>query len=153
MKFNWGFGIFLAYSSFVAMMVMMVIRSTTVDRDLVVDNYYEEDLRYQSTYERLTNSNALGEPIVFNYKRGAKVAEIRFPQDLQQAQGTVWLYRPNDQDQDLHFPLSLHENTMIIPVEGLELGVWKVEVKWNLKDVAYLNRFSFNLTDSKLTNL
>ena len=59
MKFNWGTGITLFYITFMFTMIFMVYQSTLVERNLVVENYYEKDLQYQSHLDKLKNSSTL----------------------------------------------------------------------------------------------
>ena len=60
MKINWGTGIAIFYTLFASVLVMVVIKSKQYDHSLVVDNYYEEDLHYQSHFDKLVNSQQAG---------------------------------------------------------------------------------------------
>jgi hypothetical protein len=49
MKFNWGTGIAIFYIIFVVSLVFQVFKSRQYDHSLVVDNYYEEDIKVITT--------------------------------------------------------------------------------------------------------
>ena len=50
---NWGTGIAIFYGTFMVIMITFVIKSRSVDHSLVMDNYYEEDINYQSHMDKL----------------------------------------------------------------------------------------------------
>lgn len=140
MKFNWGTGIFLFYSFFVAALVFQVYKSTQYDRTLVVEDYYAKDLQYQSHLDKLQNSADLPEKVRIELDRKAEMLSIQFPEDLPGPTGTVLLYRPNDKNLDLRLPLQVDDqNRMTLPTSHLKPGKWKVQVDWQCNGVPYFD--------------
>ena len=52
MKFNWGYKILFVYLSFAGGILYLVYRTSLENRDLVSDNYYEEELAYQKVIDQ-----------------------------------------------------------------------------------------------------
>lgn len=146
MKINWGTGIFLFYSIFAACLFYQVYRSTQYDHSLVAENYYEKDLTYQSTFDKLENSMALKDGLTMNYFESWHMVELQFPKDLEGIKGTVLFYRPSTKKKDVLLPIRLDcENKMDIFVRDLAFGKWRLEVDWQSIDTPFLNRFSINI--------
>ncbi|RMF23875.1 MAG: hypothetical protein D6765_12475 [Bacteroidetes bacterium] len=140
MKFNWGTGIFLFYSFFVAALAFQVYKSTQYDRTLVVEDYYAQDLQYQSHLDKLQNSADLPEKVRIELERPADRLTIQFPENLPGPTGTVSLYRPDDKNLDLQLPLKVDDhNRMTLPTAPLKPGKWKVQVDWQSDGVPYFD--------------
>lgn len=139
MKINWGQGIFIFYTLFAITMITMVIKSTGYDHSLVEEDYYAEDLKYQSTYEKMSNSLSLSEPISINYEHKANVISIKFPDNIQPV-GLVKLYRPDNKKLDISFPIKIDTSgLMLISTEKIVVGVWKVKMDWAANGTKYLD--------------
>lgn len=138
MKFNWGTGIFLAYTIFALSMFWAVYQSTKHDNSLVVDNYYEEDLKYQQRFERIANANALSSPVGVAYDRAAKAVVLSFPAEVGQAVGEVQFYRPSDRRLDFATPLQLDEaGRQAVASDKLVGGRWVVKISWEAQGKGY----------------
>jgi len=143
MKINWGQGIFIFYTLFAISMITMVIRSTGYDHSLVEDNYYAEDLKYQSTYEKIQNSLSLPEPVKIDYEDQEGLISIKFPINIEPT-GRVHLYRPDNKKLDLMLPISVDtDGKMLIPTDKIVTGIWKVKMDWTANGKAYLNEERF----------
>ena len=59
MKLNWGYKILIVYLMFAAGMLTMVYLTTQENRDLVSDNYYEEELAYQEIIDQSSRTAKL----------------------------------------------------------------------------------------------
>lgn len=138
MKINWGQGIFIFYTIFAITMITMVVKSTGYDHSLVEEDYYAEDLKYQSTYDKMQNSLSLPEPVNITYDHIKNLVSINFPIGVQPT-GTVRLYRPDNKKLDLSFPIKTNaDGTMIIPTTDIVTGVWKVKMDWSANGKEYL---------------
>lgn len=140
MKFNWGTGIFLFYSLFTLSLVYQVYKSTQYDNALVVDNYYEEDLAYQSAFEKKQNSMGLKVPVRIEYSNAKQLITINFPPSMGKIAGSVLFYRAGDQSQDIALDIHTNKNNeMIVPVGRLIAGRWKIKVDWQAQNRAYFD--------------
>lgn len=146
MKFNWGTGIFLFYSIFAATLFFAVYRSTQHDHSLVVENYYEEDLNYQSRFDQIQNSRSLEAGLVIQLDRKEKMISLDFPKDKKGISGEILLYRADNKKLDQHIPIQLNaENTMLIPTKDILMGRWKMEVVWEADGQSYFDKRVLNI--------
>ena len=131
MKFNWGTGIFIFYSLFATSLFYQVYKSTQYDHNLVVDNYYEKDLDYQSQFDKIEQTKKLKEPLTINYLEGVQLIELAFPNDLEGITGTVLFYRASDKKMDVTLPITIDNlHQMILQADKFPAGFWRVEVDW-----------------------
>jgi hypothetical protein len=132
MKFNWGTGIAIFYTTFALFMIFMVIRSTYHDNSLVVDDYYAKDLAYQEQYDKIKNSNQLEQGLVIKNNGADRTLELTFPEGMGNIKGNVLFYRPSGSANDFSVKVDQPENgKMVIPIkEGIVTGYWIVKVDW-----------------------
>ncbi len=132
MKFNWGSGIAIFYTSFALFMVFMVVKSTSYDHSLVVEDYYAKDLAYQEQYDKIKNSQDLQEGLIIKNNGSDRTVELTFPEGMKDIVGRVQFYRPSGKDHDFFVKIDHPENgKMLIPVEKAISGQWTVKVDWN----------------------
>ena len=114
MKISWGTAIVLAIASFMAFILYLVISMTTnenLDHDLVGEEYYKQEIGFQEQMNRELNSQTLSENI--QVERTPEGFLVHFPEDLEieNIEGTLFLYRPSDKDLDTEIPLALTVDT------------------------------------------
>ena len=102
MKFNWGMKILIAYLLFVVGMLTLVFMSSMQNRDLVSENYYEDEIRYQTTINQSNNTSSLSgniEVIKVNNQ-----IQIKFPKEFSRSKTSCnWsLYFSADKSRDLN---------------------------------------------------
>jgi hypothetical protein len=132
MKFHWGTGIFIFLSLFIIALGVVLYKSRQVDNSLVLDKYYEEDINYQSKYEKMNNYTKLVRKINFIYTPGDDRIDLIFPYDPQKKyDGKVTLYRANAGDQDKVFDVTVTQDSILsIPLKGLASGKWTIKADW-----------------------
>ena len=141
MKFNWGTGIVLAFVLFVSFIMFFIIKvqsDSKYDNDLVVENYYAHDLKYNDEMLRVQNSNELVVKPVIGIKENK--IQINFPSefDSKLVQGTVQLYRASDKKLDFLIPIELSNSQMLVTNEKLIKGLWQVRLEWEYQGKKYL---------------
>lgn len=126
MKFlNWGTGIAIFYVAFMAVMIGFVIKSKQYDHSLVVDNYYEEDLAYQSQFNKISNQQTKAN---LQFAQKEDFIELAF---AKKGEGTLLFYRPSNQSLDYELPIQLDsQNKMKVPTKSLQSGLWKLKCNW-----------------------
>lgn len=147
MKINWGTAIVLAFIGFIAFIMYFVISMMTnkkYDHDLVVENYYQQELKFQESIDKQENAYNLSEQIT--WKKTTEGIIITFPNNLNanDIKGKVFLYRPSNKQLDFEIPISMSNHTLLIPDNRLLDGRWNLSVEWEYKNVKYL--FKENIT-------
>ncbi|MBT8258248.1 MAG: FixH family protein [Bacteroidia bacterium] len=141
MKINWGVGIVIAFVLFIAFIMYFVIRMNTdekLEHDLVTDEYYQEELKYQESIDKEENSKELKTNI--SWSKTKEGLSIIFPAELdyKEIKGKVFLYRPSNKQLDIEVPISLSNHYLLIPDDSLLDGRWNIHVDWQYKNTPYL---------------
>lgn len=138
MKINWGTGIAIFYTLFASALVMVVIKSTQYDHSLVVDNYYEEDLHYQSHFDKLVNSQQAGMAVKISLDKATDNIQLIFPKEMENIEGNIHFFRPSDQKRDFNLGIELNtDNEQQLPANTLAPGLWKLQVDWQSAGKAF----------------
>lgn len=138
MKFTWGKGIFLVMTGFAVMMATFMYRAYHAQEELVADNYYEQEIRYQQQIDKLDNASKLGGKLQMDVIGGELV--ISFPQGVQgeRITGELYLQRPSDARADERIPFTVENGELHIPVSDRMKGLYKVQLEWSVGDEKYL---------------
>lgn len=127
-NFNWGHGIALFYVCFVGLVIWALIISFSVDRSLVVDDYYATDIAYQSQYDKAENS--MQSPMLYiSQNTKTQIITIGFNSE-KSVLGTAHWYRPSDQSAD--FIVDLIDKETKISTEKILKGKWILKVEWTI---------------------
>ena len=141
MKFNWGTGIVLAFVAFIIFILYFVVlsfRDPASNHDLVTDDYYQKELKYQDDLDAAKNLEVAGSGMhVALVEEGL---QIGFPEYMEPSKikGTVSLYRPSNKQLDFKTPIQLSERQLLIPKSRLLDGRWDIRVEWMYEDKPYL---------------
>jgi len=141
MKINWGTGIILAFAGFISFIMYFIITMNIDDKydhDLVIEDYYGEELKYQKDIDKLKNAKNLSSNIT--YKRVANGLMIYFPNDIdyKEITGKMFLYRPSNKQLDFETDLSLSNPYLLIPDKRLVDGRWNITIDWQYNNQSYL---------------
>ncbi|WP_374959844.1 FixH family protein [Gilvibacter sp.] len=140
-KLNWGTGLVIGMLLFIGFILYFVITMMTdskYDHELVVEDYYKQELILNQQLEAKQNLATLSGPIVS--KRAPQGWILEFPEELnkENTKGTVFLYRPSDKHLDSDFPLVLSESNLLIPETRLLDGRWNIKVSWEYQGKPFL---------------
>ena len=141
MKINWGTAIVIAFVCFISFIMYFVIRMSTNEKyehDLVVEDYYQQELKFQSDIDKETNSKSLETNV--SWTKTADGVKITFPKDfdIKKIEGTVFLYRPSNKQLDFEIPISLSNHNLLIPDKRMLGGRWNIKVDWTYNSNSYL---------------
>jgi len=132
MYISWGWKIVILYCSFVAMMLFMVFLSVRENIDLVADNYYEQDLKYETQIQKIKNAKSLQNDISLNYEADKKLLVFEYPNLEEKLQGNITFFRPSDRKLDFETPIDADStNKQSISASNLKSGLWRVKIEWS----------------------
>jgi nitrogen fixation protein FixH len=139
MKFSWGQGIFLVMTAFAVMMATFMYRAYHAQEDLVAENYYEQEIRYQQQIDKLDNVSKLGG------KPGLDVIGdelvISFPTAVHGSRitGELYLQRPSDARFDDRIPFTVENGEELrVPVGERMKGLYTANMEWSAGDQNFL---------------
>lgn len=127
---NWGHGITITFILFAAFMIALVKKSFDQQIDLVTENYYGEELAYQSRINEIENASSQ----YFVVESRDDHINIQLNGASKTISGTLHLYRPSDSRFDKHFTLSLTGNSQNIPTKGIPNGYYILKLSWSIGD-------------------
>ncbi|MFZ9031790.1 MAG: FixH family protein [Robiginitalea sp.] len=143
MKFNWGTGIVLAFAAFIVFILYFVVLSTrdpASNHDLVTEDYYKKELKYQEDLDAARNLEKIEGGVTARITD--KGLQIEFPgiMDPEKIIGKVSLYRPSNKQLDFETPIQLSNKQLLIPKSRLLDGRWDIRVYWTYEGKPYLYR-------------
>jgi len=113
--------------------------------DVVTENYYEKELKYQEQIDKIARTKALKDTL--NIENTGKELIVKFPNVPDKAKGKdfIHLYRPSDQSMDVKIPIITDStNSQVVSTKRLQKGYWKVQINWTSGGKEYFHESAFN---------
>lgn len=134
---NWGTKIVIVFFVFVSGMLFMVFKSAQQNTDLVVPDYYEQELKYQDVIDATARTQALSGVVICKVNNDS--IDIVFPKDMhgKEMNGEVWLYCIADKKKDLKKTFSINETNFAMPFNILNKGLHEVKINWEANGKSY----------------
>lgn len=137
MKLSWGYIILSGYLVFVAGIVFLVYKASSQQFDLVTQDYYEQELKYQDVIDESANTAALSAPLVV--ERTGDQLEVRFPAEMKDKKKTIdfYLYCPADAKRDFRKTIESNEGQLKQPLPSAMKGQYQLKLSWEVEGVKY----------------
>ncbi|WP_299781764.1 FixH family protein [uncultured Formosa sp.] len=145
MRINWGTGIVIAFGCFIAFIMYLVVNMVTDKKyhhDLVVEDYYKQELTLQDDIDKEENALKLDENISWTHTDEGILIQFPNSMNISKISGTVSLYRPSNKSLDFDLPIVLSSHTLLVPKEKLIDGRWNLTVDWKNNNSSYLYKNS-----------
>jgi len=130
---NWGWRITIVYSLFALTMIGAVIYSTTLDVNLVEEDYYEKEVNYQQVINK--KENALRDSATFNVAVVGDSVVIHFPTAV--AQGKIYFIRAADVNNDKKFDLKVLNGKQAFSKDLFKAGSYNLQIDWKGNSADY----------------
>lgn len=141
MKLNWGSYIVIVYAIFIVFILYFVVKIQTdakYKNELVVEEYYKQDAKYQEELNKIQNSVDLSiKPTITLTEVGITIV---FPNnfDANKISGKVVMYRPSNKNLDFEVPISAPLTN--IANKNLVRGLWNISILWNYEGKEYITK-------------
>lgn len=139
MKSNWGNWIAFAYTAFVLLIIFMVYMTFGEKWDLVSENYYEQEIKYQEKIDQ--KSAALADQIKPQLSIDGKnlLVSIPFENDSveKKISGQINFFRPSDASKD--FTVDFNDEHISVALDRFSKGKYTAKVNWSIEGVDYYN--------------
>lgn len=133
MKINWGIKIIISFVIFAAGIITMAAISISNNTELVSDNYYELEIKYQEQINAMKNSVSLADEIDVTLNNQNLILIKTGNNSLKEMKGEIYFYRTSNAKRDFKIDYKPDENgVQSVSYTGMEKGLWKV--KFNLYD-------------------
>jgi hypothetical protein len=134
---SWGYKIIIVYAVFVAGIMFMVFKSTSQKLDLVTDDYYGKELKFQQQIDQTGRAAALSENIKTEMKDGQ--LSVHFPKEFdgKTISGQLQLYFAADKDRDVTESFSVTTSTAVMAIPAKNKGPHELQVNCSVDGVTY----------------
>lgn len=127
----WPLGIVTAFALFVVGMASVVVIASTHRDHLVNDNYYEQELQFQTRIDGLARAQSAGATIRYDAVGGRIEVHLPVAPAPQTISGKLVLHRADDPKADCEFPFaSKPAGLQIFDVSKCAIGPWLVSAAW-----------------------
>ena len=138
MRISWGYKIVIFYLSFVIGILFLVYKANNENFDLVTENYYEAELRYQDVIDQKSNTSALSASPKITHTINS--VSIQLPKEFanKMVEGEVYLYRPSDASRDIRQKFRTQDGFYQLEL-GKELsGSYDIKLSWHVAGKQFL---------------
>lgn len=134
MKFNWGTGIAIFLTAFILFILSLVYMTTTIETDLVADDYYKQELAFQERIDAKKRGMPLGESLQIAQNRKGLIIECDPSVFPAMHAGEIAFYRPDDPRLDRTFALDLSTGQQILSSQELLPGLYEIKFIWKVDE-------------------
>ncbi len=138
LKISWGTKIATLYIGFVLLIITMVTVSMRQKIDLVSDDYYDRELKFQDKINELNNANALPEKISHIITNTAIELQFQSIFKGKNMLGDILFFCPSDASKDFKTTIDLNENAQQkISLATFKKGMYKMQISWKVDNTPY----------------
>lgn len=139
-NFSWGHGVVIALLAFIVFILSMLFLFPNGQKnsEMVTDNYYEEELKYQDVIDAKKRADELHEKPVYSQDKAG--IRLTFPQDYDNSNTKIKfvLNRTDDQNLDIHKTVQLDASrSFLIPAQILKMGNYTLRLSWTRNKTDY----------------
>ena len=134
---NWGYKLLAVYSVFVVGILFMVFKSSSENFDLVTEDYYAKELKFQQQIDAAGRTKALTAAVKSEVKNGQLI--IHFPKDFEgkKISGQSQLYYAADKTKDVISNFTADSTTAAINIPAGNKGMHELHLNWDVDGVSY----------------
>jgi hypothetical protein len=136
---NWGNKLIFVFVVFGSMISYMVYRCMRTPVNLVSEQYYKDELAYQTVIDGTRQANALSGKLMLEQGAGETVRLI-LPRDMRgkAVEGAIFFYCPSDVSRDRRISLKVDAvGEQVIGKGMVPDGHYTVKVSWQATGVHY----------------
>lgn len=139
MKLNWGYKILFVYLSFAGCILYLVYRTSLENRDLVSENYYEEELAYQKIIDLSKNTAKLSAAVEVEIDQVNNALQIRLPSEFSKINSVgKWnLYFAANRKMDVEGTINTNNGSQQIQLPAGRKGNYTFKLEWKAEGQSY----------------
>ena len=134
---NFGSKIVILYLSFVSLIASLVILCYKQDVDLVSNDYYGQEIRFQEKIDATNNEKRSENSINHDVLENGIVLTADSVLLSKDFNGTITLFRPSDSKMDVQYTMNFVNHQQVIESKSLKRGVYKLQLSWVSKQISY----------------
>lgn len=139
MKISWGYKILFVYVAFVIGILFLAYKASQEKFDLVTENYYDAELKYQDVINQKQRVAELSAPPLITHS--ANSISIQLPNEFiaKNVKGEVYLYRASDATKDIRKTFSTQSGSVRISLDKNLSGSYEVKLSWQANGTSFYN--------------
>ncbi len=137
---SWPISIFVVYVAFVGMFIAVYIVGSRQNNDLVAENYYEQELKYQDRIDQMKNVHSLATMPAARFDISRQVVVISLPAEVltDDLKGMIYFTRDDNSALDFKQILDLDADAkQSISMQGRLAGKWSCALTWTSASKKY----------------
>ena len=143
-KLNWGNFILSVYVGFVVLVILMVYMASKQDFDLVSENYYKEEIEYQTKIDANTNqTNSANKWKLHSNENQIEITLENYSEEKKPI-GKIEFYRPSNSKLDIVKELDLNTNgKMFVSTQNFKQGAYIVKIHYKVENKDFFEQVNF----------
>ena len=133
----------LAYVVFIAGILFLVFKSSSQKVELVTENYYEQELKFQQKIDQAERAQSLSSALKYGVNKNELA--IFFPDEMKgvKLNAHVLIYYAADETKDKRYDLATDNAKLLIvlPVSGK--GMYELKMDWVAGNISYYSEYKF----------
>lgn len=128
---NWGYKITIVFVGFAVLIGTLVYKCTQQQYDLVSEDYYDQELKYQDKIDGSKQAAAIS-PVIISQTKSDVI--IQMPGELkgEAIEGEVWLYCASRASDDIKLPLNVgYDGMMHINKSKIAGSNYTAKITWS----------------------
>ena len=130
MRLSWGYKIFIAYTAFAIGILSLAYKASQQNFDLVTENYYEQELKYQDVIDQKSNAALLSAAPKVTHTVNSVSIQLANELIGKNVQGELYLYRPSDASKDIRKNFATAEGFYQLSLEKELSGAYELKLSW-----------------------
>lgn len=137
MRISWGHKIFIAYTAFALGILFLAFKASQQNFDLVTEDYYEQELKYQEVIDQKSRTAQLSAPVQVTHSTSSLSIQLPAEFTNRAVQGEIYLYRASDAAKDIRKPFATNQASYDLAF-GKELsGSYELKLSWEADGKRY----------------
>jgi len=134
---NWGYKILFVYLFFVAGILVLVYKSSSQKVDLVTENYYQQELKYEQKIDEAERAQSLSSPVKYDVDNNH--ITISFPDEMKgkKVNAKALLYYAADERKDSIYILETNSAKLLMTLPKNTKGMYEIKMDWLADSVKY----------------
>lgn len=135
----WPIAIIAFFIVFATFLAAFVVWALGQKQDLVTENYYEQEVRYQAQLNRLNRTQAQAGQNLVTFDATRNCIVITLPAARTPGtRGRIQLYRPSNARLDREVPLAVNAGgVQTLDAKAMAAGLWKIRIQWSVNGQEY----------------
>lgn len=144
---NWGYKILIGFSTFVVGMLCMVGVAMKQSNEMMDDNYYDKELKFQDKIDASKNLSAVAEKLSITDSGNIIVLQLPAATVASNTVGTIECIRSAEQKRDVKMRLQLDENgRQVLPKALFVNGIYQLRLDWTTNGTTYFHSQALIIT-------